>query len=84
MRVYEPAYSQEALEVLLAADSGQRSRARALVQQICRTPSRAGDYQAKDKDGQRWEVVLMDDVILTYRADDAVCELRIATIEWAD
>ena len=74
MRAYEPAYSQEALEVLLAAGSGQRSQARALVRQMCRTPSRTGDYQAKDKDGQRWEVVLMDGVILTCRADDAVCE----------
>jgi hypothetical protein len=84
MRAYEPAYSQDALEVLLAADSRQRSRVRALVRQMCRTPSRPGDYQAQDKDGQRWEIVLMDGVILTYRADDAVRELRIATIEWAD
>ena len=84
MRAYEPAYSQDALEVLLAADSGQRARARALVRQICRAPSRPGDYAAKDKDGQRWEVILVDGVILTYRADDAVRGLRIATIEWAD
>ena len=84
MRAYEPAYSQEALEVLLAADARQRSRARTLVRQICGTPGRAGDYQAKDKDGQQWEVLLSDGMILTYRADDAVRELRIATIEWAD
>lgn len=84
MRAYEPAYSQDALEVLLAADTKQRSRVRALVRQMCRSPGRIGDYQAKDKDGQRWEVVLMDGVILTYRADDAVCEMRIATIDWAD
>ncbi len=84
MRAYEPAYSQDALEVLLAADARQRSRVRALVRQMCLSPGQPGDYQAKDKDGQRWEIVLIDGVILTYRADDAVCELRIATIEWAD
>lgn len=84
MRAYEPAYSQEALEVLLVADTGQRSRACALVRQLCRTPSRTGDYQAKDTAGQQWEVILVDGVILTYRADDAVRELRIAIIEWTD
>jgi hypothetical protein len=84
MRAYEAAYSQAALDALLAADSRQRSRGRTLARQLCSTPSRNGDYQATDKDGQSWEVLLKDGVILTYRADDAVRELRIATIEWVD
>ena len=84
MRAYEPAYAQEALEALLAADSIQRNQARALVRQICAHPGRSGDYQATDKAGQAWEVVLVDGVILTYRPDHAARELRIATIEWVD
>jgi hypothetical protein len=84
MRTYAPAYSQEALEALLAADSGQRASTRTLVRQMCRTPGRSGDYQANDTASQPWEVILLGGVILTYRADDAVCELRIATIEWVD
>ena len=84
MRSYEPAYSQEALEALLAADSTQRARARALVRQLCSTPGRAGDYRAMDKNGQEWEVILVDGMILTYRPDDAVREVRVATIDWAD
>jgi len=43
-----------------------------------------GITRQTDKDGQSWEVLLKDGVILTYRADDAVRELRIATIEWVD
>jgi hypothetical protein len=34
MRAYEAAYSQEALDALLAADSGQRSRGRTLARQL--------------------------------------------------
>ena len=84
MPAYEPAYAQEALEALLTAGASQRNRARALVQQLCRLPARKGDYHMVDKNGHVWEVLLADNVVLTYRADDAVREVRIATIEWVD
>ena len=47
-------------------------------------PARKGDYHMMDKNGHVWEVLLADNVVLTYRADDAVREVRIATIEWVD
>jgi len=84
MRPFEPAYSQEAVEAMLAADSRKRTRARTLVLQLCRTPGREGDYQAVDRNGQVWEVALIDGMIVTYRTDHAVRELRIATIEWVE
>jgi len=37
-----------------------------------------------DKNGHAWEVLVADDVVLTYRSDDAVREVRSATIEWVD
>ena len=37
-----------------------------------------------DKNGQEWEVILVDGMILTYRPDDAVREVRVATIDWVD
>lgn len=44
--------------------------------QLCDTPSRKGDYRFMDKNGQTWEVPLVDDVVLTYRADHAVSRWR--------
>lgn len=84
MSAYEPAYSEESVEALLTARAAQRYRARALVRQLCRTPARRGDYRVLDKHGHAWEVLVADDVVLTYRSDDAVREVRIATIEWVD
>ena len=72
------------MEALLTADTTQRARARTLVRHLCNTPGRAGDYRAVDKNGQMWEVGLVDGVTVTYRPDDAVRELRIATIDWVD
>lgn len=70
MAAYEPAYAEDAVEALLTASAAQRHRARTLVLQLCRTPARKGDYRVTDRNGHTWEVLLIDDVLLTYRADE--------------
>ena len=81
MKAFEPAYSKEALNALLMAGAMQRACARRAVEHLCRYPRREGDYS---ETGGELQVLLLDGALLTYRVDDAVCEVRIAMIEWPD
>ena len=79
---YQPAYSEAALEALLAADAEQRATTRAAVLRLCRTPGRAGDYRQPDETGRMMKVVLIDEVVVTFWVDHAVREVRITAIEF--
>ena len=82
MKAFEPAYSQEALAALLKARSTQRYQALAAIQQLASFPMRQGDASIIGPDGRVCQLLLVDEVMLTYWVDDAVAELRIISIEW--
>jgi hypothetical protein len=81
-RPYQPAFSEQALEALLEADRAQRAVVRAAVLRLCRTPGQTGDYCVLDDTGRPLNVVLIDGAVITFWADHAVRELRVALIEF--
>ena len=84
MRNYAPAYSQAALDALISAKLARRTRAIDAIMRLCRRPQQAGDCAITDEDGRMCQMLMSDGVLLTYWADDAVCELRIIAIDWTD
>lgn len=46
------------------------------------TPFLDGDYAEKDSDGGGNQVLLLDDLILTYHVDHAVKVIRVLRVEW--
>lgn len=84
MKSFEPAYSQEALAALIAAGRVRRRQALTVIARVCRFPVRRGDCPIPGPDGRQCQLLLNDGLLLTYWIDDAVCEVRIVTIEWPD
>jgi len=84
MRAYAPEYSQAALDALLSASNRRCRDARAAIEGLCKGVPRDGDFPVRDEDGRLWSVVLIDNVVLTYWVDHAVCTVKIGLIEWAE
>lgn len=84
MKVFGPAYSQEALAALLAAGRVRRRQALMEISRLCRYPVRRGDSAMVGRDGRQCQMLLLDDLLLTYWVDDAAGEVRLVTIEWPD
>ncbi|MBI2813746.1 MAG: hypothetical protein HYX71_05645 [Opitutae bacterium] len=82
MRAFSPAYSQEALDALVAASGSARRHARAVIAQLCRYPDRMGDAQLPQADQRDLRIRTDDHLVVSYWVDDAVREVRIVTIEW--
>ena len=82
MKAFAPAYSQEALAALIKARSTQRHQALAAIQQLVSFPRRQGDAAIIGPDGRVCQLLLVDEIVLTYWVDDAVAEIRIIAIEW--
>ena len=82
MKVFEPAYSQEALAALLAAGGTRRRQALAEISRLCRYPVRRGDSPITGPDGRQCQLLLLDGLLFTYWVDDAVGEVRILSVEW--
>ena len=83
MKLFSPAYSQEALAALIAATASRRKLALAAIDHLCRYPVRQGNAQISGPDARICQILLIDDVVLTYWVDDAAMEIRIITIEWS-
>ena len=82
MRSFSRAYSQEALAALITAGSSRRKLALAAVAHLCRYPARQGNAQIPGPENRMCQLLLIDDVVLTYWIDEAVAEIRIIAIEW--
>jgi hypothetical protein len=55
---------------------------RAAVIRLCRTPGHSGDYRVLDEAGRPVSVVLIDGAVITFWADHASRELRVALVEF--
>lgn len=82
MRLFAPAYSQEALAALISAGRSRRKLALVAVDHLCRFPIRQANAQILDPENRMCQLLLIDDVVLTYWVDDAAAEIRIIAIEW--
>lgn len=84
MSNYTPSYTQAALDALVGSGRSRRRRALGAVERLCQHPHQAGDCIIDDIAGRDCIVLMQDGVLLTYGVDDAVCEIRIMSIEWTD
>jgi hypothetical protein len=82
MRAFAAAYSQEALEALMAASGAARRHAVDVIARLCRHPDRKGDTPLPQEDCRDLRLRSEGDLVVCYWVDDAVREVRIVTIEW--
>jgi hypothetical protein len=82
MRAFSPAYSQEALDALMAASGSARRQALTIIARLCRFPNRSGDSPLPQADDRDLRILSEDNLVVSYWVDDAVREVRIVTIEW--
>jgi hypothetical protein len=81
MTPYQAVFSRLALEFLIQADREETAEIRRWMERIERTPHIRGDFQDRDDQWRRLEVVALDHSVITYWVDDAVREVRICKIE---
>ena len=66
----------------LAATKGTtRRRLLEVLDEVKRSPFRAGDFQQRDAAGHLNEVLLIGDWLVTYWSDHAVAEIRVVDLE---
>jgi hypothetical protein len=81
MTPYQAVFSRRALEFLIEADKAETAEIRRWMERIERTPHLRGDFQDRDDQWRRLEVMVLDHTVITYWVDDAVREVRICKIE---
>jgi hypothetical protein len=74
--------SEEVLAELVASSRSVQRRMVTRLERLKLTPFRSGDYQEPDSDGGLNEVLLLDDLIVTYHTDHAVKVIRVLRVEW--
>ncbi len=79
---YKLAISEEVLADLVASPPSAQRRLVARLETLKLTPLREGDYAETDSDGGVNQVLLLDDLIVTYHADHAVKVIRVLRVEW--
>jgi hypothetical protein len=79
---YRLGVSEEVLAELVASSRSVQRRMVARLERLKLTPFRRGDYQEPDSDGGLNEVLLIDDLIVTYHTDHAVKMIRVLRVEW--
>jgi hypothetical protein len=79
---YSLGIGEEVLAELVASPRSVQRRMVARLERLKRTPFRPGDYQEPDSDGGVNEVLLIDDLIVTYHADHADKVIRVLRVEW--
>jgi hypothetical protein len=84
MRLFSPAYSQEALDALMVVSGSARRQAQTIIAHLCRYPDRTGDAPLPQPDDRDLRILTEGNLVVSYWVDDAVREVRIVTIEWTD
>jgi len=79
---YKLGVSEEVLAELVASPPSVQRRMVARLERLKSTPFREGDYTEPDSDGGLNQVLLIDDLIVTYRTDHAVKVIRVLRVEW--
>jgi hypothetical protein len=78
---YEPVLSSKAAAFLVAISKARQGRMIGLLYQLAENPSQIGDYSEPDETGREVQFILVRDLLIAFRADHAVRELRIVDIE---
>ena len=79
---YRLGISEEVLAELVASPPSIQRRMVARLETLKQTPFREGDYTETDSDGVVNQVLLIDDLIVTYHTDHAVSVIRVLRVEW--
>ncbi len=79
---YKLGISEEVLAELIASPPAVQRRMVARIEPLKLSPFREGDYTEKDSDGGVNQVLLLDDLIVTYQVDHAVKVIRVLRVEW--
>ena len=79
---YQLGIGEEVLAELVASSRPIQRRLVARLETLKQTPFRAGDYAETDSDGNVNQVLLIDDLIVTYHTDHAVKTIRVLRTEW--
>lgn len=78
---YRYALDQAADEAMSAMPGRDLRVLRDFFRFLAEHPTCAGEQQVLDGDGRRCEVKSLDRFVITYRADHAIREVRIAAVE---
>lgn len=79
---YTLGISEVVLAELVASPRPTQRRMVARLEPLKRTPFREGDYTEKDSDGLVNQVLLIDDLLVTFHTDHAAKVIRILRAEW--
>ena len=81
---YTYALSEEAVDVFCRLSTRQRRRLLRGCERMTAYPHQMGDYQEVGVTGRIYQVTLVEDLLITWWADDAARELRIVRLEVID
>jgi hypothetical protein len=84
VRVYEVVMHERAWAVLAATQGQNRRRLLARLEALKSRPFQPGDFQQRDTTGRLNEVLLLDEWLVTYWIDHAVCEIHLVQLEIVD
>ena len=79
---YQLGISEEVLAELVASARSRQRRMVSRLETLKLTPFREGDYTETDSDGNVNQILLIDDLIVTYHPDHAVKVIRVLRVEW--
>jgi len=83
MEPYDYALGAEAVHAFTAFSSSRREQLLQLFESLATHPSELGDYQESGQVGRKYEVRLVDDLLVTWWVDHAAREVRVLRIEQA-
>ena len=83
MAPFDYALSAEAHRAVVQLPIRQREKRADYFDQIAARPATKGDFVEYDSVGRPHEVKLVDDFLITFRADHAAREIRIVRVEKA-
>lgn len=84
MRAFELILHEHAWAALSRAQSAERRRLLAVLDELKAAPLRGGDFHQRDSTGRVHEVALLGAWLVTYWIDHAVAEIRVVDLERAE
>jgi hypothetical protein len=77
---YSYVLSEAASEYAFRLPSAEQMRLARILRSLANTPNRPGDYLTTGDDGRIMQNLLVEDWVVTFWADHAVKELRVAEV----
>ena len=74
----------EAAETIRVVRGAQRTRISAFIDLLANDPSQLGDYTERDESDRQIEIKVIGQYAITFWADHAVKEIKVADIRRAD